>query len=63
MLLQRPLTPSDNLYIKTPDKTSIISAVKLSGTTSKGLSVGLIQSVTANEFASISDKNGNSIKG
>ena len=42
-----------------PDKTSIISAVKFSGTTSNGLSVGLIQSVTANEFAKLSDKDGN----
>ncbi|HKK43514.1 MAG TPA: DUF5916 domain-containing protein, partial [Bacteroidales bacterium] len=55
----RPVSPADNLYIKSPDKTAIISAVKLSGTTSKGLSVGLIQSVTANEFAKISDQYGN----
>ncbi len=56
----RPVTPADNLFVKSPDKTAIISAVKLSGTTSKGLSVGLIQSVTANEFANISDQYGNS---
>jgi hypothetical protein len=55
----RPLAPNENLYIKTPDKTSILSAIKLSGTTSNGLSVGLIQSVTANEFAKVSDKSGN----
>ncbi len=53
------VTPNDNLFVDSPDKTSIISAVKLSGTTSKGLSVGLIQSVTANEFARLSDKEGN----
>lgn len=47
---------SDNLFVKSPDKTSIMSAVKFSGTTSNGLSVGLIQSVTANEFARLSDK-------
>lgn len=58
----RPVTPNDNLFVESPDKTSIISAVKLSGTTSKGLSVGLIQSVTANEFARISDKDGNRSK-
>ncbi len=55
----RPVSPNDNLFVSSPDKTSILSAVKFSGTTSKGLSVGLIQSVTANEFASLSDKDGN----
>jgi len=55
----RPLSPNENLYINSPDKTSILSAIKLSGTTSNGLSVGLIQSVTANEFAKVSDKTGN----
>jgi hypothetical protein len=55
----RPVYPNDNLYVSNPDKTSILNAVKLSGTTSNGLSVGLIQSVTANEFARLSDKDGN----
>jgi hypothetical protein len=55
----RPVTPGEDFYMKSPDKTSILSAIKLSGTTSKGLSVGLIQSVTANEFATLSDKEGN----
>jgi len=55
----RPLSPNENLYINSPDKTSILSAIKLSGTTSNGLSIGLIQSVTANEFAKVSDKTGN----
>jgi hypothetical protein len=36
-----------------PDNTSILSAVKLSGKTAKGLSVGVLQSITANEFARI----------
>jgi hypothetical protein len=49
----------NNLFVKSPDKTSILSAAKFSGTTSKGLSVGLIQSVTANEFARLSDSDGN----
>ena len=30
----RPVSPNENLYIKSPDMTSILSAVKLSGTTS-----------------------------
>ena len=55
----RPVSPNDNLFVNSPDKTSILSAIKLSGTTSNGFSVGLIQSVTANEFARLSDKDGN----
>ena len=51
--------PNDSLYVDSPDMTTILSAVKLSGTTSKGLSVGLIHSVTANEFARLSDPEGN----
>jgi hypothetical protein len=55
----RNISPNDNLFVQSPDKTSILSAIKFSGTTSKGLSVGLIQSVTANEFAQLSDKDEN----
>ncbi|HEX2968315.1 MAG TPA: DUF5916 domain-containing protein [Bacteroidales bacterium] len=51
--------PDENRFVKTPDKTSILSAVKFSGTTSKGLSIGLIQSVTANQKAKLSDLQGN----
>jgi hypothetical protein len=53
------ITPNDSLFIKSRNKTTILSAVKLSGTTSNGLSVGLIQSVTANEYARISNNKGN----
>ena len=53
------ISPSDNLFVKNPDKTTILNAVKFSGTTSSGLSVGLIQSVTANEYAKLSDPEGN----
>jgi hypothetical protein len=48
--------------VKSPDKTTILGAAKFSGTTSKGLSVGLIESVTANEFARITDQAGNETK-
>ena len=48
-----------SFFVKSPEKTSILSAVKFSGTTSKGLSVGLIQSVTANEYARLRDHEGN----
>lgn len=50
---------SDSRYVKYPDMTQILSAAKFSGTNSNGLSVGLIQSLTANEFARITDLNGN----
>jgi Domain of unknown function (DUF5916) len=53
------LNPNDSLFVNSPDKTTILSAVKLSGTTSNGLSVGLIHSVTANEYANTSDIDGN----
>jgi hypothetical protein len=52
------INPNDDLFVNRPDKTTILSAVKFSGTTSTGLSVGMIQSVTANEYARLSDKNG-----
>jgi hypothetical protein len=52
----------DEHFVKSPDKTTILSAAKFSGTTSKGLSVGLIQSVTSNEFARITDLEGNETK-
>jgi hypothetical protein len=54
------LTPGshDTTFIKSPDKTTILSALKFSGTTSDGLSVGLLQSLTANERALISSPEG-----
>ena len=56
------INPDDNTFVNIPDKTTILSAAKFSGTTSNGLSLGLIQSVTANEFAKISDQYGNITK-
>jgi len=41
----------ENEYMKYPDNTSILSAVKVSGKSAKGLSVGVLQSMTANEKA------------
>lgn len=46
-------------FLKMPDKTTIYSAEKFSGKTSKGLSVGVIQSLTANEKATINSTSGN----
>ncbi len=58
----RTVEPNDNFYVDSPEMTTIMSAEKFSGTTSKGLSVGLIHSVTANEYARLSDLNGNITK-
>jgi len=54
--------PNENLFVQSPDKTTILSALKFSGTTSKKLSVGIIQSLTANEFVKLSDTLGNKSK-
>ena len=54
--------PNENLFVRSPDKTTILSALKFSGTTSKKLSVGIIQSLTANEFVKLSDTLGNKSK-
>src|SRR4030042_394601 len=56
------VSPDENPFVQTPDKTTILSALKFSGTTSKGLSLGIIQSLTANEFAKLSDTIGNMSK-
>jgi len=58
----RTVYPDEEHYVKSPDMTTILSAAKFSGTTSDGLSVGLIQSVTSNEFARIIDLGGNETK-
>jgi len=50
--------PDAGSYADSPDMTKILSAVKLSGTTSDELSVGLVQSITANEFATVIDGDG-----
>ncbi len=42
---------ADGQYIDFPENTSILSAVKVSGKTSDGLSVGLMQSITNKEQA------------
>jgi hypothetical protein len=42
-----------NESMKYPENTTILSAIKVSGKTSKGLSVGMLQSLTANQYARI----------
>ncbi len=43
----------ENEYLKYPDNTSILSAVKISGKSANGLAVGVLQSLTANENAQL----------
>jgi hypothetical protein len=52
------LPANDTTFVKSPEKTTILSAVKFSGTTSKGLSIGVVQSITAEETAQISNPEG-----
>ncbi|MFN8208982.1 MAG: DUF5916 domain-containing protein [Bacteroidales bacterium] len=49
----------DSLYSKAPDRTTILSAVKLSGKTAGGLAVGFLHSLTQQEFAELSDPENN----
>ncbi len=43
----------DNEFADVPDNTSIITALKMSGKTQSGLSVGVLESVTAKEKATV----------
>ena len=43
----------DNQYVKMPESTTILGAMKISGKTKKGLSIGILESVTAREDALI----------
>ncbi len=52
------VVPGDSQYVKSPDQTTILSAVKISGKTSKNLSLAVMQSLTSREFATISDFQG-----
>jgi hypothetical protein len=45
-------------YVDKPDYTSILGALKLTGKTRKGLSVGIMESLTAREWAEISSPEG-----
>ncbi|MFO8234555.1 MAG: DUF5916 domain-containing protein [Bacteroidales bacterium] len=46
---------TDNEYIKKPDNTTILGALKLTGKTKNGWSVGILESMTQKEKAEISD--------
>ncbi len=44
----------DNEFVKMPENSRILGALKLTGKTKKGLSIGIIESITNQEFAKIS---------
>jgi len=44
---------ANNEYIKMPENSRIIGAIKLTGKTKKGVSIGIIESLTNKEFAKI----------
>ena len=45
----------DNEYLKMPQNTSILGAAKFSGKTRKGWSIGVLESITQKEMATIDD--------
>ncbi len=47
---------NDNEYADIPDNTSILGAAKFSGKTKKGLGIGILESITAREFATIDNQ-------
>lgn len=54
--------PTDGYIKHLPQNVAILGAAKLSGKTSDGLSVGLLQAVTKQEYATVADSVGNSSK-
>ena len=48
----------DGEFVNQPNNTSILGAAKFSGKTKNGWSIGILESITANEYATI-DNNGN----
>ncbi|MCG8329637.1 MAG: carbohydrate binding family 9 domain-containing protein [Chitinophagales bacterium] len=44
-----------NEYADAPERTTILGAAKFGGKTQKGLSVGILEAITAKEYASVSD--------
>lgn len=45
-------------YADQPNNTTILGAAKLSGKTKDGWTLGILESVTANEYATVTDENG-----
>ncbi|MEM6843578.1 MAG: DUF5916 domain-containing protein [Bacteroidota bacterium] len=55
---QRQVSLAGGEYVEAAQQTTILGAIKLSGKTKKGLSVGVLESVTAPEYAEIAGNNG-----
>jgi hypothetical protein len=55
---QPSFTPHSEGYAEIPENTTILSALKISGRTANGLSIGLLQSITAKEKSTIFQENG-----
>jgi len=51
-------SPSGGQFMRSPDNTTILDAVKLSGKTAGGLSVGLVQSLTSPEYVKLDNGEG-----
>lgn len=49
----------ENDHVKIPDNTTILGAAKITGKTSKGLSIGILESVTNTETAEVMNEAGN----
>ncbi|MEL7020978.1 MAG: DUF5916 domain-containing protein, partial [Bacteroidota bacterium] len=48
---------SEQYYVDQPDNTTILGAAKFSGKTENGTSIGILEAVTGNEYADISNNN------
>jgi len=47
----------DDEYVKIPENTKILGAFKLTGKTRKGLSIGILESITSKEYGKIGNEN------
>jgi hypothetical protein len=55
---QRPVAPASGTFVDYPDSTTILSAAKLTGRTTSGMSLGFLGAVTQEESARIADREG-----
>lgn len=55
---QGRVSPVENSFVSMPDNTSILGAAKFSGKTKTGWSVGILESITNHEYATV-DESGN----
>ena len=60
--IETDLILQDDEFADVPQNSTILGAAKFSGKTQNGWSIGVLESVTANEFAKIKETNGNTRK-